>query len=120
MKTRAAECLCAIMDTEQPAVEDGSLVASSYKVIYTLLMSFLLPYLGFHAAHFLSANVYAYVCANPSVYGYIVSLISTGSPMCSSLLNIMQYTSHGVTGVLLASAASFVALLGTCATGKTV
>lgn len=114
MKTRDAKGLCAIMDTEQSEHVEGSVLTSSYKVIYTLLMSFLLPYLGFHAAHFLSANVYAYVCANPSVYGYVMSLISTGSPMCASLLNVMQYTSHGVTAVLFASAASFLTLLGSC------
>jgi hypothetical protein len=102
------------MDTEQPALEEGSLATSSYKMIYTLLMSFLLPYLGFHAAHFISANIYAYVCANPSLYGYVMSLVSTGSPMCTSILNVMHYTSHGVTAVLFASAASFLTLLGSC------
>ena len=119
MKMEDAECLCAIMEMEQPEHVEGSALTSSYKIIYTLLMSFLLPYLGFHAAHFISTNVYAYVCANPSLYGYVMSLISTGSPMCASLLNVMQYTSHGVTAVLFASAASFLALIGSCATGKT-
>ena len=99
------------MDVEQSVQETGSFIIRSYNAIYTLLISFLLPYLGFHAVHFISANVYAYVCANPSVYGYVMSLVSTGSPMCSSLLNIVQYTSHGVTGVLLASAASFCGIL---------
>lgn len=110
------------MDTEQQthtANTDGSVFLSAQNLIYGLFMSFLVPYLGFHAAHFLSANAYAYICTNPSLYGYVMSLITTGSPMCSSILNVMYYTSNGVTAVLFASAASFVALLGSCAKGKT-
>jgi len=111
-----------IMDTEQPIqsppVTEQTMLSTSYNLLYGLLVSFFLPYLGFHAAHFVSANIYAYVCANPTFYGYVMSLISTGSPVCASILNVMVQTSYGVTGVIFASATSLIALLGSCYTGK--
>ena len=103
------------MDTEvmqaAPLTEQTFLTAS-YAFLYGLLVSFFLPYLGFHAAHFVSANIYAYVCANPTFYGYVMSLITTGSPICSTILHTMLHTSNGVSAILFASATSILSLLG--------
>ena len=110
-----------IMETEAlqaAAPTEQFILTMSFAFLYKLLVSFFLPYLGFHAAHFVSANIYAYVCANPTLYGYVISLVTTGSPVCSAILQTMLHTSNGVSAILFASAASILSLLGSAYVGK--
>ena len=57
------------------------------------LLSFL-PFVIIFFGHYTTANVYAAVCAPLSLQGLLTSIVGTGSPVCNSLLSIVNYTSN--------------------------
>jgi hypothetical protein len=44
--------------------------------------------------HFVSSNLYNQLCVPLSFQGFITSIISTASPVCSGLLNVMNLSSQ--------------------------
>jgi hypothetical protein len=54
----------------------------------------LLPFVVIFFAHYASANLYAALCAPLSFQGLFLSIVGTGSPVCNSLLSIVNYTSN--------------------------
>ncbi len=57
------------------------------------LLSFL-PFVVIFFGHYVSANLYAAMCAPLSFEGFLISFVGTGSPVCNSLLSIVNYTSN--------------------------
>jgi hypothetical protein len=60
----------------------------------------LLPILSVYLTHYVSTNLYAHVCANLSIIGFVTSFMTTGSPVCNSLLTIIN-TTHNSYAVLI-------------------
>jgi hypothetical protein len=56
------------------------------------LFAFIAPFFAMLIAHYTAANVYTYMCANLSIYGLLTSMLTTSSPMCSSILAIVTHT----------------------------
>ena len=52
------------------------------------------PFLVIFFGHYISANLYAAMCAPLSFEGFLLSFVGTGSPVCNSLLSIVNYTSN--------------------------
>jgi hypothetical protein len=44
--------------------------------------------------HFVSSNLYNQLCAPLSFQGFITSIISTASPVCSNILTVMNLSSQ--------------------------
>ena len=71
----------------------------------------LLPVFTTFVAHFLAANIYANVCTPLSVSGIMQSLILTASPVCSTVLTVINYTQHAYGGLILGVGAYFVKVI---------
>ena len=54
----------------------------------------ILPFFVIFFSHYISANLYAAMCAPLSLEGLLLSFVGTGSPVCNSLLSIVNYTSN--------------------------
>ncbi len=65
--------------------------AVSYAMFRSLL--FLLPIVAIFLTHYVSANLYAAICAPLSVEGLLLSVFTTSSPVCNALLLTLNYTS---------------------------
>jgi hypothetical protein len=52
------------------------------------------PFIVIFFGHYASANLYAAMCAPLSFKGFLLSFVGTGSPVCNSLLSIVNYTSN--------------------------
>jgi hypothetical protein len=61
--------------------------------MFKRFLSFL-PFVVIFFGHYVSANLYAAVCAPLSFEGFLLSFVGTGSPVCNSLLSIVNYTSN--------------------------
>ena len=70
---------------------------SGLKKVAVVLCSILSVYL----THYVATNLYAHVCANFSFVGFVTSFMTTGSPICKSLLTIIN-TTHNSYAVLIA------------------
>ena len=44
--------------------------------------------------HYISTNLYTSICASMSLTGFLRSIVVAGSPMCSTLLSIINYTQN--------------------------
>ena len=54
---------------------------------------FFLPIVAIFLTHYVSANLYAVICAPLSVNGLLMSVFTTSSPVCNGLLLTLNYTS---------------------------
>jgi len=54
---------------------------------------FLLPIVAIFLTHYVSANLYAAICAPLSIEGLLFSAFTTSSPVCNALLLTLNYTS---------------------------
>ena len=65
------------------------------------------PFAVVFLTHYISANVYSNVCAQFTLSGFLQSLLLTGSPVCGTLLHVVQYTQNSY-GVMLAGAGALI------------
>ena len=54
----------------------------------------ILPVVVIFFGHYIATNAYAVVCAPLSLQGFLLSMVTTSSPVCNSLLSIVNYTSN--------------------------
>lgn len=66
----------------------------------TRCFRFLLPIAAVFLAHYVTANLYAAICAPLSLKGLLLSFFTTSSPVCNALLGVLTYTSNNYTLVL--------------------
>lgn len=59
------------------------------------------PILIVFVLHYAAANLYVHICANLGLVGFLTSFITTGSPVCNALLNVINAT-HNSYGLLIA------------------
>ena len=50
------------------------------------------PFFAVFITHYSATNLYAYICANLSLRGFILSMLTTSSPICNALLTIITHT----------------------------
>jgi hypothetical protein len=55
-------------------------------------MAFFTPFCVMFLAHYVAANVYVMTCANLSLYGLFLSVLTTSSPICGALLSVITHT----------------------------
>jgi hypothetical protein len=60
-----------------------------------------LPMVTSFVAHYVSANVYANMCVPFTIRGLIQSIALTGSPVCSTVLTVMNQTQNIYGGVVV-------------------
>ena len=70
-------------------------VALSKKIALSLL-----PFFLFFLVHYVATNIYASVCTPLGFHGFLVSFLTTASPVCNSLLTVINYTSTSYTAVI--------------------
>ena len=66
-------------------------------------LRFLLPIAAVFVAHYVTANLYAAICAPLSLRGLLLSFFTTSSPVCNALLGVLTYTSNNY-GLVLGAA----------------
>jgi hypothetical protein len=59
-----------------------------------------LPILSVFVIHYVATNLYAKICADLSLFGFLTSLMTTGSPVCNSLLTVMNTTNNSYSVLL--------------------
>ena len=74
---------------------------------------FLLPIAAVFVAHYVTANLYAAICAPLSLRGLLLSFFTTSSPVCNALLGVLSYTSNNYALVLGAALMAGVTALTT-------
>jgi len=57
-----------------------------------IIALFLSPFGAMFFAHYIAANLYATICANLSLYGLFLSVLTTSSPICNALLAVITHT----------------------------
>lgn len=67
---------------------------------FTKLYTIFLPILTVNSAHYVSANLYTRVCASSGVIGFLTSFLTAGSPMCNSLITVINSTSNSYAVVI--------------------
>ena len=60
----------------------------------------LLPFFAFFLVHYVMTNVYASVCAPLGFQGFIMSFLTTASPVCNCLLTVINYTSTSYNAII--------------------
>lgn len=58
-----------------------------------------------YSSHFGITKLYTSICVPDGIYGYIQGFITTGSPVCSSLLSLMTNTQLTYSTLLVTSVA---------------
>jgi hypothetical protein len=71
----------------------------------------LFPILSVYLTHYVATNLYAHICANLSAFGFVTSFFTTGSPVCNSLLTIINTTHNSYAVLITGLAAGFLGLL---------
>ena len=59
-----------------------------------------IPFVLVYLIHIISTNVYANLCANLSIVGFINSLFLIGSPICSMILQIVTHTNTAFVAII--------------------
>ena len=72
-----------------------------------------IPVVVIFFGHYVAANLYVAVCAPLSIEGFLLSIVGTGSPVCNSLLSIVNYTSNTYNIILSGFIVYLVAALST-------
>ena len=52
------------------------------------------PFAVVFITHYVATNLYTSICASLSLTGFLRSIVIAGSPMCSTLLSIINYTQN--------------------------
>lgn len=62
------------------------------------------PVLTIFLLHYVAANLYVKMCAELTLLGFIKSLVTTGSPVCNTLLSVVNITHNSyallITGLI--------------------
>lgn len=69
--------------------------------VVTLVIRYSLPFFTVFIAHYISTNLYASLCAHLSLFGFLRSLVVSGSPVCGALLHIMNYSHIGYGAIVV-------------------
>lgn len=75
------------------------------------IITFLFPILSVYLTHYVATNLYAHICANLSLFGFVSSLLTTGSPVCNSLLTIINTTHNSYAVLITGLVVGFLGLL---------
>jgi hypothetical protein len=70
-----------------------------------------LPILVVFTVHYIAANLYVKTCANYGFIGFLTSFVTTNSPVCNSLLAIMNATQNSYAMLLTSMAGGFLAFI---------
>ena len=65
------------------------------------LIPIIVPILIIFVLHYVSANMYAKICADLGFLGFLTSFMTTGSPVCNALLTVIN-TTHNSYGLMIA------------------
>ena len=72
------------------------------------------PFTILFFTHYIVTNVYASVCADLSLQGFLSSLVFTGSPFCGVLLQIINYSSNNYAIVVTGIGVTILGRLAAC------
>ena len=61
--------------------------------------------------HFIASNIYSFVCTPLTLWGVLQSIIVTASPVCSTILSVMNYTQNMYGSLLLGMGAYLIKVL---------
>lgn len=64
------------------------------------ILAVVAPFLTVFVTHYTATNLYAYLCANMSVYGFFLSMLTTSSPICNVLLSIITHTQSSYAAIV--------------------
>jgi hypothetical protein len=90
------ECLRWVINTVAPVynkIKEYTIFAYSY-------IKYGLPFVLVYLIHIISTNLYATLCANLSVVGFMNSLFLIGSPICSMILQIVTHTNTAFIAII--------------------
>lgn len=65
------------------------------------LVHVIVPILTVFLLHYISTNLYASICADLGIIGFLRSFMTAGSPVCNALLNVIN-TTHNSYSLLVA------------------
>jgi hypothetical protein len=66
-----------------------------------------LPILSVYVIHYFAAKLYVRFCAEFGILGFFKSMLTTGSPVCTSLLSILNSTQNSYTLLLTSMVSGF-------------
>ncbi len=95
------------MDPKFPDFQISNNMNSFLKKVATVLI----PILSVYLTHYVATNLYAHICAHLSVYGFVTSFFTTGSPVCNSLLTIINTTHTSYAVLITGLVAGFLGVL---------
>ena len=75
------------------AIKEYTILAYSY-------IKYGVPFILVYLIHIISTNIYANLCANLSIVGFINSLFLIGSPICSMILQIVTHTNTAFIAII--------------------
>lgn len=71
------------------------------------ILAMFAPILTVFTTHYVSSQAYTYICTPFSIEGFVQSMITTASSLCTNLLTIMIHTSNAY-GTAIATGISWV------------
>ena len=70
------------------------------ELVKSSMLAIVVPFLIVFLTHFIATNLYAYLCANMSLYGFFLSMLTTSSPICNVLLSIINHTQSSYAAIV--------------------
>ena len=58
------------------------------------IVAALTPIATVFATHYVSSNLYSYMCVPMTLQGFLTSIVTTASPVCAGILNVMNLSSQ--------------------------
>ena len=71
-----------------------------YIIFVYSYLKYALPFFIVYLIHIISTNLYATLCANFSIVGFVNSLFLIGSPICSIILQIVTHTNTAFVAII--------------------
>lgn len=78
--------------------------------MYSKLLA-LLPISTVFLIHYTTSQIYSFVCVPFTLEGFLQSIITTASPICTGLLTIMTHTSNSYSLAIASGVTWFIASL---------
>lgn len=90
---RGVHTACACMNGVYDFFKPWAVTAYSY-------IKYVLPFLFVYSLHIGSTHLYASLCANLSIIGFMNSIFLIGSPICSMILQIVTSTNTAFVAII--------------------
>ena len=90
------ECLRGTWELVSPVYDK----LKEYTITVYSYVKYGIPFVLVYLIHIISTNVYANLCANLSIVGFINSLFLIGSPICSMILQIVTHTNTAFVAII--------------------